>query len=141
MIRFQLRHFSAILLFQAEVYVNLLEGESVDDDDDDDDDEAPDAKEPEKRLPVPDESDNSSVSTLSTIRSRSSFTSYDAKMNSNHHFDLAKLLDPFERLEREFNWEELTPIRPPSAFSSLVPDHEAKKEDRDDAAKECHGKR
>jgi hypothetical protein len=39
---------------------------------------------------------------------------------------LAKLLDPFEKLEREFNWEEVTPLRPPSAFG-LLNDENAKK--------------
>lgn len=31
---------------------------------------------------------------------------------------VAKLLDPFEQLEREFNWDEVAAIKPPSAFSS-----------------------
>lgn len=31
-------------------------------------------------------------------------------------FDLAKLLDPFEKLEMEFKWDDVTPLRPPSAF-------------------------
>ena len=33
---------------------------------------------------------------------------------------MAKLLDPFEQLEREFNWEDVTTLKPPSAFCSLV---------------------
>ena len=37
-----------------------------------------------------------------------------------NNFDLAKLLDPFEQLEREFNWDDVTMIRPPSAFSSMI---------------------
>jgi hypothetical protein len=52
---------------------------------------------------------------------RSSFAKADRE-----HFDLAKLLDPFEKLEREFNWEEVTPLRPPSAFG-LLNDENAKK--------------
>lgn len=86
------------------------------------------------------ESDGSSVTTLSTIQSRhvtplatptiglskgttprSSFTAHDRTKPSSAHFDLAKLLDPFEQLEREFNWDDVT-IRPPSAFSSMVED-------------------
>ena len=46
-------------------------------------------------------------------------------------FDLAKLLDPFEQLEREFNWKQkeaaaaaLT-IKPPSEFGSLYSADEA----------------
>ena len=74
----------------------------------------------------------SSVSTLSTIQHitplatptkgqskrttpQSSFSSHDR----TKPFDLAKLLDPFEQLEREFNWEDVT-LKPPSAFCSLV---------------------
>ena len=45
----------------------------------------------------------------------SSFSSQDR----TKPFDLAKLLDPFEQLEREFNWEDVT-LKPPSAFCSLV---------------------
>ena len=30
---------------------------------------------------------------------------------------VAKLLDPFEQLEREFHWDEVTTIKPPPAFS------------------------
>ena len=30
---------------------------------------------------------------------------------------VAKLLDPFEQLEREFHWDEVTAIKPPPAFS------------------------
>ena len=95
---------------------------------------------------ISEESDESSVSTLSTIQSRhvtplatptvgmskrttprSSFTTYDRNkaVQQQHHFDLAKLLDPFEQLEREFNWEDVT-IRPPSAFSSMVDVNEVK---------------
>jgi hypothetical protein len=44
---------------------------------------------------------------------RSSFAKADRA-----HFDLAKLLDPFEKLEREFNWEDVTTLRPPSAFGT-----------------------
>ena len=78
----------------------------------------------------------SSVSTLSTIQHitplatptkgqskrttpQSSFSSHD-RTNSKPPFDLAKLLDPFEQLEREFNWEDVTTLKPPSAFCSLV---------------------
>ena len=41
---------------------------------------------------------------------------------------MAKLLDPFEQLEREFNWDNVTCIRPPSAFSSLVDVNESNQE-------------
>ena len=63
---------------------------------------------------------------------RSSFTNFDRSkpLNSANlaaHFDLAKLLDPFEQLEREFNWEDVT-IRPPSAFSSMVDINESNQE-------------
>ena len=34
--------------------------------------------------------------------------------------DIARLLDPFEQLEREFGWESTGAIRPPSAFCSLA---------------------
>ena len=34
--------------------------------------------------------------------------------------DIAKMLDPFEQLEREFGWEGGLTIRPPSAFCSLA---------------------
>ena len=30
---------------------------------------------------------------------------------------VAKLLDPFEQLEREFHWDDVTAIKPPPAFS------------------------
>ena len=30
---------------------------------------------------------------------------------------VAKLLDPFEQLEREFHWDEVAAIKPPPAFS------------------------
>ena len=116
---------------------------------------------PSQPLPTPlnfDESDGSSVSTLSTIQSRhvtplttptvgmskrttprSSFSTHDRGRpnptlnnpplapSSNSHFDLAKLLDPFEQLEREFNWDDVT-IRPPSAFSSMVEVNESNQE-------------
>jgi hypothetical protein len=132
--------------FQAEVYVNLLDGETLEVDGDslvanhDDVDANYGQTRPDKTMAslVVDESDEtaSSVSTLSTIQSRhvtplatptsglskrttprSSFTTYDK--TSSTHFDLAKLLDPFEQLEREFNWADVT-IRPPSAFSSMI---------------------
>ena len=31
---------------------------------------------------------------------------------------VAKLLDPFEQLEREFNWDNVEAIKPPSAFNT-----------------------
>ena len=34
---------------------------------------------------------------------------------------VAKLLDPFEQLEREFNWDNVAAIKPPTAFSSGQP--------------------
>ena len=47
----------------------------------------------------------------------------------HNNFDLAKLLDPFEQLEREFNWKKeaaaaaavalASPIKPPSEFGSF----------------------
>ena len=89
------------------------------------------------RIYLVEESDEaSSVSTLSTIQHitplatptkgqskrttpRSSFSSHD-RTKPQQSFDLAKLLDPFEQLEREFNWEDVTTLKPPSAFCSLV---------------------
>ena len=44
---------------------------------------------------------------------------------------MAKLLDPFEKLEREFNWDNVTCIRPPSAFSSMVDVNEANQETKE----------
>lgn len=38
------------------------------------------------------------------------------KSIAKQQFDLAKLLDPFEKLEMEFEWDDVTPLRPPSAF-------------------------
>lgn len=38
---------------------------------------------------------------------------------------VAKLLDPFEQLEREFNWDNVAAIKPPSAFSSGQPHHKS----------------
>ena len=89
------------------------------------------------RIYLVEESDEaSSVSTLSTIQHitplatptkgqskrttpQSSFSSHD-RTKPQQSFDLAKLLDPFEQLEREFNWEDVTTLKPPSAFCSLV---------------------
>ena len=48
----------------------------------------------------------------------SSFSAADR--NKPTTIDLAKLLDPFEQLEREFGWEGGLTIRPPSAFCSLA---------------------
>ena len=112
-----------LCVLQAEVYVNLLDGESVDDD------SLLNIVSNSKSLEKSEESatkiresDESSVSTLSTIQSKltpkSSFSQFDAQTVNN--FDLAKLLDPFEQLEREFNWDDVTMIRPPSAFSSMI---------------------
>ena len=121
------------------MYVNLLDGESVDEDD-----SLLNIGNPTK--PTKDEkvvkisqnreeSDESSVSTLSTIQSkltpRSSFSTYDYRsQTSMNNFDLAKLLDPFEQLEREFNWDDVT-IRPPSAFSSMVDVNENNQENNE----------
>ena len=38
---------------------------------------------------------------------------------------VAKLLDPFEQLEREFNWDNVAAIKPPTAFSSGQPNHKS----------------
>lgn len=164
---------------QAEVYVNLLEGDSVDEDSliqKNTGEESwstinsEDSKNLQElqNLEFLDNSDSgttgnnieesdevSSVSTLSTIQSchvtplatptvglskhatpNSSFSTHDKRRNSfkrsqmkaQHSFDLAKLLDPFEQLEREFNWDNVTCIRPPSAFSSLVDVDESNQE-------------
>ena len=44
---------------------------------------------------------------------------YDDNPDDEENGDIvAKLLDPFEQLEREFNWDEVAAIKPPSAFSS-----------------------
>merc|ERR1711892_24052 len=48
----------------------------------------------------------------------SSFSAADRSKPTT--IDLAKLLDPFEQLEREFGWEGGLTIRPPSAFCSLA---------------------
>ena len=40
----------------------------------------------------------------------------DDELNDNL---VAKLLDPFEQLEREFNWDSVVAIKPPSAFSGV----------------------
>ena len=135
---------------QAEVYVNLLDGESVEDDDSllNIENSVSSAK-PTKNEKILDdvnlkisqnrESDeSSSVSTLSTIQSkltpRSSFSTYDYRsQTSMNNFDLAKLLDPFEQLEREFNWDDVT-IRPPSAFSSMVDVNENNQENNETEA-------
>ena len=86
----------------AELYVNLLEDE--------------------EDLGVQ-ESDVETAS-LSTISHRPtphitphhSFTGADR----SKPIDIAKMLDPFEQLEREFGWEGGVTIRPPSAFCSLA---------------------
>lgn len=135
---------------QAEVYVNLLDGESVDDDDSllNIENSVSSAKPTKNEKILEDvnlkisqnrESDeSSSVSTLSTIQSkltpRSSFSTYDYRsQTSMNNFDLAKLLDPFEQLEREFNWDDVT-IRPPSAFSSMVDVNENNQENNETEA-------
>ena len=87
----------------AELYVNLL--------DDDDDVHESDA-------------DTASMSTGTVsyrptphITPHHSFTGADR----SRPIDIAKMLDPFEQLEREFGWETGgVTIRPPSAFCSLA---------------------
>ena len=86
----------------AELYVNLL--------DDDDDVHESDA-------------DTASMSTGTVsyrptphITPHHSFTGADR----SRPIDIAKMLDPFEQLEREFGWEGGVTIRPPSAFCSLA---------------------
>ena len=120
------------LAFQAEVYVNLLDGESVDDDS-----LLNIVNHSQQPKEESTKSDESSVSTLSTIQSkltpRSSFSTYDYRsQTAMNNFDLAKLLDPFEQLEREFNWDDVT-IRPPSAFSSMVDVNENNQENNENA--------
>ena len=116
--------------------MNLLDGESVDDDSllNIVSNSKPTDKIEEISSKIR-ESDESSVSTLSTIQSkltpRSSFTAFDTQTVNN--FDLAKLLDPFEQLEREFNWDDVTMIRPPSAFSSMVDVNENNQQENNNA--------
>ena len=116
--------------------MNLLDGESVDDDSllNIVSNSKPTDKNEEISSKIR-ESDESSVSTLSTIQSkltpRSSFSAFDTQTVNN--FDLAKLLDPFEQLEREFNWDDVTMIRPPSAFSSMVDVNENNQQENNNA--------
>ena len=147
---------------QAEVYMNLLDGDEFVDD--------PFEPDPQVVAPEPKATfdvttivrqeqvySSSDAETESTVHSRhmtpsatpkSSFSQHDRPnrpkvhltnrknsmrefhrekmmVSKSNSFDLAKLLDPFEQLEREFNWRKETdqsPIKPPSEFGSFVPD-------------------
>ena len=88
----------------AELYVNLL--------DEDEDAEAGES-----------EADTASMSTGTVshrptphVTPHHSFSGAD----KTRPIDIAKMLDPFEALEREFGWEGGVTIRPPSAFCSLA---------------------
>ena len=90
----------------AELYVNLLE--------DDEDGEGGVAES---------DADTASMSTGTVshrptphITPHHSFSGAD----KTRPIDIAKMLDPFEALEREFGWEGGVTIRPPSAFCSLA---------------------
>ena len=76
-----------------------------------------------------------------------------AVIQGNNSFDLAKLLDPFEQIEREFNWKKevaaaaaaaaaasnnvshplASPIKPPSEFGSFSLDS-SERRDQDTSA-------
>ena len=76
-----------------------------------------------------------------------------AVIQGNNSFDLAKLLDPFEQIEREFNWKKevaaaaaaaaaasnnvsqplASPIKPPSEFGSFSMDS-SERRDQDTSA-------
>ena len=76
-----------------------------------------------------------------------------AVIQGNNSFDLAKLLDPFEQIEREFNWKKevaaaaaaaaaasnnvsqplASPIKPPSEFGSFSLDS-SERQDQDTSA-------
>ena len=86
----------------AELYVNLLEEE-------------------EDLMVHESDVDTASMSTISHrptphITPHHSFSGADR----TKPIDIAKMLDPFEQLEREFGWEGGVTIRPPSAFCSLA---------------------
>ena len=85
----------------AELYVNLLEDE--------------------EDVMLESDVETASMSTISHrptphITPHHSFTGADR----TKPIDIAKMLDPFEQLEREFGWEGGLTIRPPSAFCSLA---------------------
>ena len=85
----------------AELYVNLLEDE--------------------EDVVLESDVETASMSTISHrptphITPHHSFTGADR----TKPIDIAKMLDPFEQLEREFGWEGGVTIRPPSAFCSLA---------------------
>ena len=86
----------------AELYVNLLEDE-------------------EDLVVQESDVETASLSTISHrptphITPHHSFSGADR----SKPIDIAKMLDPFEQLEREFGWEGGVTIRPPSAFCSLA---------------------
>ena len=86
----------------AELYVNLLDEE-------------------EDLMVQESDVDTASMSTISHrptphITPHHSFSGADR----TKPIDIAKMLDPFEQLEREFGWEGGVTIRPPSAFCSLA---------------------
>ena len=90
----------------AELYVNLLEDEDG--------------------AAAESDADTASMSTGTVslrptphLTPHHSFSSADREAASKP-IDVAKMLDPFEQLEREFGWEGGLTIRPPSAFCSLA---------------------
>ena len=53
------------------------------------------------------------------LKRRSVESTEDGEDDEELNDDLvAKLLDPFEQLEREFNWDNVEAIKPPSAFNT-----------------------
>ena len=122
-------------LFQAEVYVNLLEEDNEEFDDVQMDEFGDSEVDPNITK------DNIDVSAEKCFIDKSQFGEFqDQNINNDmthrniqkrflqqeHGIDMddlnddlvAKLLDPFEQLEREFNWDNVAAINPPSAFSS-----------------------
>ncbi len=126
-----------------------MEGETIEEPESFIDQQVPSQKSAKFGHFVQESDETASISTMSTIQSRhvtpaSSFTPYDKskpvhfpgnvpeidlaalepkesgkQTNPTADFDLAKVLDPFEQLEREFNWGNIA-IRPPSAFGSIA---------------------
>ncbi|XP_040567115.1 uncharacterized protein [Lepeophtheirus salmonis] len=96
---------------QAEIYINLLEKE--------------DEYEHLRRY---DESDTTGTPSTINSSTKSSFSAADYKSRMNHHqFDLAKVLHPFEKLERELTGQVHENIRPPSAFDEKQEDQNRSK--------------
>ena len=104
----------------AELYVNLLEDEDG--------------------AAAESDADTASMSTGTVslrptphLTPHHSFSSADREAASKP-IDVAKMLDPFEQLEREFGWEGGVTIRPPSAFCSLADIQEDSDEKSGEAA-------